>query len=80
MSSLDWQQDASCLTTDPEVFFNPETVQLAKSICEDCPVKQLCLQHAFEIEASEGVFGGFTAKERIQLKKKLTIRNKGRLR
>lgn len=78
-SDLSWQLDANCLQTDPEAFFDLETIAFAKEICSSCPVKQLCLQYAFEIEASDGVFGGLTARERQQLKKKLTTRNKGRL-
>lgn len=74
MTDLSWQLDANCITTDPELFFDPERLESAKKVCAACPVAQLCLQYAFEIDASEGVFGGLTAKERQQLKKKLNQR------
>ena len=77
--SLEWQLEAACLDTDPELFFTPELIPKAKEICKTCPVSNLCLQYAYEIEATDGVFGGLTAKERSTLKKKLTTRNKGRL-
>jgi WhiB family redox-sensing transcriptional regulator len=74
---MEWQLDSACLDTDPELFFQSELVEAAKEICLTCPVKTLCLQYAFEIDATDGVFAGLTAKERLQLSKKLTTINKG---
>lgn len=40
---------------------------LAKTVCNRCPVKQLCLEYAMT-EDEMGTWGGLTAHERRQLK------------
>jgi len=71
---LEWQMDAPCAQTDPEVFFPEDKadVRLAKSICKTCPVKTQCLAFAMENAETFGVWGGTTARERQ------ILRNKGR--
>jgi WhiB family redox-sensing transcriptional regulator len=71
MTSLDWQADALCTTTDPDAFF-PEkshSPRPAKTICGMCPVKAPCLEigmgHDF------GIFGGKTARERQQMRREV---------
>ncbi|GAB3664210.1 hypothetical protein GCM10027589_28160 [Actinocorallia lasiicapitis] len=46
--------------TDPELFFaeSPADVELAKSLCVDCPVRKSCLAGAIERSEPWGVWGG----------------------
>ena len=43
---------------------------LAKSICEDCPVRRPCLLWALETGEDHGVWGGATAKERRKMRRR----------
>jgi len=52
--------DLPCRSTDPELFFaeSPADVELAKSLCGDCPVATACLAGALERREPWGVWGG----------------------
>ena len=72
MDRIDWVEDALCAQVDPEIFF-PEQAQLAhakpaKSICANCPVTSQCLDYGMDMQF--GVYGGLTATERAQLRRK----------
>ena len=45
---------------DPDLFFaeSPDDVELAKSLCSDCPVRRTCLAGAVERREPWGVWGG----------------------
>jgi WhiB family transcriptional regulator, redox-sensing transcriptional regulator len=45
---------------DPDLFFaeSPDDVELAKSLCSDCPVRPQCLTGAMERREPWGVWGG----------------------
>jgi WhiB family transcriptional regulator, redox-sensing transcriptional regulator len=45
---------------DPDLFFaeSPDDVELAKSLCGDCPVRAQCLAGAIERREPWGVWGG----------------------
>jgi len=49
-----------CRTNDPELFFaeSPADVELAKSLCQTCPVRAECLAGALERREPWGVWGG----------------------
>ncbi|KRV47207.1 DNA-binding protein [Wenjunlia vitaminophila] len=49
-----------CRSYDPEVFFaeSPADVEYAKSLCQTCPVRELCLQGAKDRREPWGVWGG----------------------
>lgn len=51
---------AACLSADPELFFseNPADLELAKLVCEPCPLRQRCLEGALERQEPHGVWGG----------------------
>ena len=44
----DWQTDAACVGTDPELFFPPSGSKGldAKAVCKGCPVSAECLDYA----------------------------------
>ena len=49
-----------CRQGDGELFFaeSPSDVELAKSLCQACPVRQECLAGALERREPWGVWGG----------------------
>jgi WhiB family redox-sensing transcriptional regulator len=68
-SSTTWRQAARCRGVDPEIF-HPESdddAAEAKAICEACPVREPCLEHAIVVREKHGVWGGLTERERRRL-------------
>ena len=49
-----------CRANDAELFFaeSPGDVELAKALCQDCPVRVECLAGALERREPWGVWGG----------------------
>ena len=49
-----------CRANDAELFFaeSPTDVELAKALCQDCPVRVECLAGALERREPWGVWGG----------------------
>lgn len=49
-----------CWSCDPDLFFaeSPTEVELAKSLCADCPIREACLSGALERHEPWGVWGG----------------------
>jgi WhiB family transcriptional regulator, redox-sensing transcriptional regulator len=72
-----WQVKAACRGPQAEVFFPPpqferkdekaEREARAKQICNDCPVRQPCLDYAVAIREPHGIWGGLNENERRQL-------------
>lgn len=66
-----WRDQARCRGVDPAVFHPPEDddaqAEIAKAICHACPVREVCLEHALVVREKDGVWGGFTARERRRL-------------
>ena len=65
-----WRKRAACRGIDVEIFF-PERedadVEAAKAVCETCPVREACLEHALAHREREGVWGGTTERERRRI-------------
>lgn len=73
----DWRTAGACRETDPEIFFavgeGPEALQQtddAKAVCNACPVKDICRDWAVGTRQEHGVWGGMTAKERHNLRRR----------
>jgi WhiB family redox-sensing transcriptional regulator len=64
-----WTVWASCIQTDPEVFFpeKGERALNAIAICESCPVRFECLEYALDEDLDTGVYGGLSSNERRPL-------------
>lgn len=70
--------DALCSKEEtPDLWFSERkaAVQLAKSICNRCDIRQQCLSDALEYEAlgqtmMAGVLGGMTPQERGKLRRR----------
>lgn len=64
-----WRNRAACQGLDPETFYPAEDddAGLAKEICGQCPVQEPCLEHALSVREKDGVWGGYTERERRRL-------------
>jgi WhiB family transcriptional regulator, redox-sensing transcriptional regulator len=79
--AMDWWPRAACLHADPELFF-PEwtagpTIDLAKQICNGCPVRARCLDWALGHRATFGIWGGRTEAERHAMGAASAARGRG---
>ena len=59
-TSVDVGMDLPCRRFDPDLWFadSPAELELAKSLCGDCPVRVECLAGALERAEPWGVWGG----------------------
>jgi WhiB family transcriptional regulator, redox-sensing transcriptional regulator len=53
-------QDLPCRTYDPDLWFSdsPSDLEIAKSLCAECPLRAECLAGAIERGEPWGVWGG----------------------
>jgi WhiB family redox-sensing transcriptional regulator len=63
LPDLSWQEQAECRRHPKWMFFSDATIDLAKRICDRCPVEDQCLRYALATN-QEGVWGGTSDKER----------------
>jgi WhiB family transcriptional regulator, redox-sensing transcriptional regulator len=54
------EEQLPCRRENPELFFaeTPHDVELAKTLCQTCPVRRECLAGALERREPWGVWGG----------------------
>jgi WhiB family transcriptional regulator, redox-sensing transcriptional regulator len=59
-TSVDVGMELPCRRFDPDLWFSesPAELELAKSLCGDCPVRVECLAGAVERQEPWGVWGG----------------------
>ncbi len=78
--NLTWQQAGSCRAPGAAAdFYPPMHVERrherlarehrAKQICEACPVRQRCLEHAVDTDERYGIWGGLDQDERRSLRR-----------
>lgn len=74
MSAGDWRGWASCLDSDPEVWFGEDhgAHRAAFAICAACPVQVECLRAALEAERGSGhkrwgIYGGLSPRDRVDI-------------
>lgn len=69
-----WREAAACADRPEVDFFTPPdaTVEVAraKAICAACPVLDDCLGFAIETNQPDGIWGGYTAKERVKIRRR----------
>lgn len=71
-----WQDDAACKGMNREIFYeglNPDKRRqnrpnvIALATCQECPVRQECLNFALENEDEWGIWGGLIPEQRALL-------------
>jgi len=67
--SATWRKHAACRGIDPDVFYpvSDEEADEAKAICDQCAVRESCLEHALSHREREGIWGGTTERERRRI-------------
>ena len=66
-----WMAEGNCRFEPPATFFPSDGVgvEVAKRICETCPVKEPCLEYALENRIDHGVWGGASERQRRRILK-----------
>jgi WhiB family transcriptional regulator, redox-sensing transcriptional regulator len=66
-----WRSKAACQGLDPHIFYpasdEEEDAAPAKAVCDACPVREPCLEHALGYREKEGIWGGATERERRRI-------------
>ncbi|WP_218586387.1 WhiB family transcriptional regulator [Nocardia cyriacigeorgica] len=61
---------AACRAHDVNIFYAAEhetaSIHRAKRICDTCPVRTICRDHAIAANEPHGIWGGLTPGERIR--------------
>ncbi|MEX1178864.1 MAG: WhiB family transcriptional regulator [Nitriliruptor sp.] len=67
--AADWRADAACRELDIEIFFavDEASQREAIAVCETCPVRSSCLEHAIANREHYGVWGGVREQDRKRL-------------
>jgi WhiB family redox-sensing transcriptional regulator len=76
---LDWQDDALCAQTAPDMFFpgkgDGATARVTKRTCTRCDVQAQCLAYALaQSEDPDGIWGGTSPKERRAMRRQANER------
>jgi WhiB family redox-sensing transcriptional regulator len=71
-SSSDWMKQGNCKDEPPSRFFPSDGVgvDVAKRICNTCPVREVCLDYALTHRIDHGVWGGASERERKRILKR----------
>ena len=69
MKNLAWRQRAACRGVDPDIFYpvSEDDAAEAKNICDQCTVRETCLEFALANRERDGVWGGATERERRRM-------------
>ena len=64
-----WMARGNCATQHPDTFFPSDGVgvEVAKRICEGCPVQERCLEYALRNRIDHGVWGGCSERQRRRI-------------
>ncbi len=70
--TTEWMLAGNCQDYTPATFFPSDGVgvDVARAICQDCPVKEPCLEHALVERIEHGVWGGCSERERRRILKR----------
>lgn len=71
-----WREQAACKNESPSLFFaekNDKSFHKAIKICNNCPVRQECLDYAIQIPERLGIWGGLGYRGRLKYAKKNNI-------
>ncbi len=64
-----WMADGNCARQPPTTFFPSDGVgvEVARRICEGCPVGNRCLEYALRNRIDHGVWGGCSERQRRRI-------------
>lgn len=71
LQPVDWQVNAACNDVEPEIFF-PErggSSKAARAVCNECSVRDQCLEYALNNKEQFGIWGGTSERERRRLRR-----------
>ena len=65
----EWMAEGRCRSISPSVFFPSDGVgvEVARQICQGCPVRAPCLEYALLHRIDHGVWGGASERERRRI-------------
>lgn len=78
MTDTDWRQRAACSRENlPDQWFPKNdtgtgweaVIDQAKAVCRRCPATTQCLTWALEHNITDGIWGGYTERERRRLQR-----------
>lgn len=71
-TETDWMAYGNCAHQPPSLFFPSDGVgvEVARRVCADCPVQELCLEYALTHRIDHGVWGGCSERERRRILKR----------
>ena len=64
-----WMAQGNCATHPPAIFFPSDGVgvEVARRICDGCPVQERCLEYALRNRIDHGVWGGCSERQRRRI-------------
>jgi WhiB family transcriptional regulator, redox-sensing transcriptional regulator len=66
-----WHAKAACRGLDASIFYpDPDAEEEAvpaKAVCDECTVREACLEYALGFREKDGVWGGCTERERRRI-------------
>jgi WhiB family redox-sensing transcriptional regulator len=65
-----WQENAACIGLPSEFFFPERSAVItvgARKVCDDCPVRDRCLEYALTEGEWHGIWGGLSPEQRRDL-------------
>lgn len=81
---MTWRDEAACIGMDPEMFYDGDrskgrggsfatspATKLALATCRSCPVASECLEDEMQHADQWGVRGGYTARDRSRMNRRV---------
>jgi WhiB family redox-sensing transcriptional regulator len=69
--NLPWRSKAACKGLAPEIFYPASEEEIdaapAKAVCQECVVRESCLEYALAVREKDGIWGGATERERRRI-------------
>jgi WhiB family redox-sensing transcriptional regulator len=64
-----WMAKGNCAAQHPDTFFPSDGVgvEVAKKICDGCPMQERCLEYALRNRIDHGVWGGCSERQRRRM-------------
>ena len=64
-----WMAKGNCAAQHPDTFFPSDGagVEVAKKICDGCPMQERCLEYALRNRIDHGVWGGCSERQRRRI-------------